>query len=162
MSVFSRSAVLEWTGGFPRGNGNIAADSGAFAVSASYPMISGDPPGATTPEELLAAAHAACFGIGLRSQLRVHGATAKRVIVRATITAEKGQGGIRIQSSHLEGLVEGLEGIDQSQLQQLARATDAGCTVSNAMRASVAITYVVAAVGAGAGPVESAGPRVES
>ena len=146
MATFSRSAVLEWSGDVLRGGGVVAAGSDAFRMAASFPRMSGEAAGTTTPEELLAASHAVCYGIGLRSLIAQRGGNARRVTVTATVTAEKGAGGIRIRSSHLRGVVEGLEGVDVDALQEIARATEEGCTISNAIRESVAITYDVSAV----------------
>ena len=99
----------------------------------------------TTPEELLAASHAVCYGIGLRSLIGRRGGRARRVTVTATITAEKGPLGIRIQSSHLRGEVEGLEGLDDVQLQSIAQETRERCTISLALQGTVAITHAIAA-----------------
>lgn len=90
MAVFSRSAVLEWEGDVLRGSGTVTAGTEAFAASASFPRLVGEPQGVTTPEELLAASHAVCFGIGLRSIIARRGGSARRVTVEATVTAEKG------------------------------------------------------------------------
>ncbi len=146
MAIFSRRAMLDWTGDVLRGSGAVAAGSKAFAVDATFPRIHGEPPGSTTPEELLAAAHATCFGIGLRSQIAQRGGAARRVRVTATITAEKGGGAIRVQSSHLTGKVEGLEGLGPEALADVARAAEEGCTISAAIRESVAISVDVRAV----------------
>jgi hypothetical protein len=73
MAVFSRRAVLQWEGEVPAGSGEVAAGSGAFTVGAIFPSIAGDPAGKTTPEELLAASHATCYGIGLRSLIARRG-----------------------------------------------------------------------------------------
>ena len=145
MATFSRSASLDWTGNVTGGTGTVTAGTEAFAVPASFPLIVGEPPGVTTPEELLAASHAVCYGIGLRSVIARWGGAARRVTVRATITSEKGPQGIRIRSSHLQGVVEGLEGIEHAQLQEIAQATEDGCTISNAIRGSVAITHEITA-----------------
>lgn len=67
MAVFSRRAVLEWDGEIPDGSGKVTAGSSAFTAGAIFSSIAGDPPGRATPEELLAASHATCYGIGLRS-----------------------------------------------------------------------------------------------
>jgi lipoyl-dependent peroxiredoxin len=143
MAVFSRRAVLHWDGEVPEGTGQVIAGSGAFAVGAIFPSIAGDPAGKTTPEELLAASHATCYGIGLRSLIRRRGGRARRVSVTATVTAEKGPQGIRLQSSHLIGIVDGLEGIDESALQQLARETEERCTISVAIRGTVTVSSEV-------------------
>jgi osmotically inducible protein OsmC len=143
MAVFSRRAVLEWEGDIPGGTGRLVAGSSAFAVGAIFPSIGGDPAGTTTPEELLAASHATCYGIGLRSLIARRGGRARRVSVTATVTAEKGPQGIRLQSSRLAGIVEGLEGIAESQLRQLARETEERCTISIAIRGAVEVSSEV-------------------
>jgi lipoyl-dependent peroxiredoxin len=145
MAIFSRRAVLEWNGDVLDGAGQVTAGTGAFAVPATFPSTSGEGVGKTTPEELLAASHATCYGIGLRSLIGRRGGRARRVTVTATITAEKGSRGIRIESSHLRGEVESLEGIDHEQLQGLARETRERCTISIALEGTVAIAYDVVA-----------------
>ena len=65
--------------------------------------------------------------------------------VTATVTAEKGPGGIRIQSAHLSGEVQALEGIDHAQLQEIAQETRERCTISIALEGTVAITYDIIA-----------------
>lgn len=154
MATFSRDAVLDWTGDVMHGSGTVEAGTAAFAVPASFPKVAGEAPGMTTPEELLAASHAVCYGIGLRGLIARYGGQARRVTVRATITAEKGSNGIRILSSHLRSVVHDLEGIDASQLQDIARHTEEGCTISNAIRGSVTISYEVTATAAAEGPEE--------
>ena len=140
MPSFSRSATLEWLEDVKPHPASVTAGSGAFQVAASGPRIAGEPEGVTTPEEMLAASHAICYGIGLRSLIAQEGGTARRVAVTATITADKGPQGIVLRSSHLNAVVEGLEGIAPSRLPEIARATERGCTISNAIRAAVLIT----------------------
>ena len=145
MATFSRHAVLEWNGDMMDGAGQVTAGTGAFGVPATFPSTAGEAAGKTTPEELVAASHATCYGIGLRSLIGRRGGGARRVTVTATITAEKGPSGIRIQSSHLRGEVESLEGIDDEQLQEIAQETRERCTISIALEGTVAITYDVIA-----------------
>ncbi len=127
------------------GSGEVSAGSGAFTVPVRFPSVAGDPPGKTTPEELLAASHATCYGIGLRSLIGQRGGRARRIIVDATITAEKGADGIRIRSSHLNGVVEALEGLDEARLQDVAREVAEECTISIALRGAVRITHEIKA-----------------
>jgi lipoyl-dependent peroxiredoxin len=143
MSTFIRSAKLRWDGDLMDGSGDVSAGSGAFTVGARFPSVAGDPPGKTTPEELLAASHATCYGIGLRSLIGQRGGRAKRVIVEAAITAEKGRDGIQIRSSHLSGVVDGLEILDDAQLQEIARDVAEKCTISRALGDTVSITHDV-------------------
>lgn len=145
MATFTRSASLDWSGDVLHGSGEVSAGSAAFRAGATFPRIRGEPPGSTTPEELLAAAHATCFGIGLRSVIAQRGGAARRLHVTATISADKGAGAIRVQSSRLTGEVEGLEGIDPASLPEIARAAEEGCTISAAIRGAVTITTEIRA-----------------
>lgn len=116
------------------------AASSAFEVGVTFPSVRGEADGLTTPEELLAASHAVCFGIGVRSVLARHGGRAARINLTATVTAEKGPGGIRVVSAALRGVVHGLEGVQPAQLPSIASEAEQGCTISNAIRGAVAIS----------------------
>ena len=146
MATFSRRATIDWSGDVLHGAGGVTAGTEAFSVPVTYPRLAGEPPGATSPEELLAASHATCFGIGLRSVIGQRGGTATRVQVTATITAEKGARGIRVKASHLHGEVEGLAGVEPGTLPDVARIAEEGCTISAAIRGSVSVTVVLRAV----------------
>lgn len=140
-ATFERSAHLDWQGDVLRGAGSVRAATAAFTVGATFPSLRGEAAGLTTPEELLAAAHAVCFGIGLRSVLARHEASASRIALTAPITAEKGPEGIRILSSHIRGVVHELEGLDPTRLTDVGKGVEQGCTISNTIRGSVAITF---------------------
>lgn len=146
MPTFSRHATAIWSGDVARGEGKVTAGSDAFTVAITFPRLNGEPVGMTTPEELLAASHANCYAIALRSVLAQHRGSARRVSVTATISADKGGGLIRLVSSHLEAVVEGLEGIDPTQLGEVARIAKDACTISTAIRSAASITMNVIAV----------------
>ena len=146
MASFQRQAVLEWTGDVVKGSGQVAAASRAFTVAATFPRLAGEPAGATTPEELLAASHATCFGIALRSVLAQRGASATRIRATATLTAEKDAGLIRLVRADLTAHVEGLSGLDGAGLDAAARSAEEACTISVLLRASVPVSVDVAAV----------------
>ena len=61
-------------------------------------------------------------------------------------TGDKGDAGLKVVSSHLKAVVEGLEGIDKAGLSDLATGAEKGCPISNAIRGSVAITVEAHAV----------------
>ena len=146
MATFSRHATIEWTGDVTRGRGAVTAGSEAFSVPVTFPRLAGEPAHTTTPEELLAASHATCFGIGLRSVIGQRGGTAERIRVTATLTADKGARGIRIQSSHLRAEVEGLAGVASDALPGIARDAEEGCTISAAIRGTVAIAVEISEI----------------
>lgn len=144
--TFARSAEIVWNGDVVRGSGTVSAGSGAFQLPATFPSLRGESPGITTPEELLAASHAVCFAIGLRSVIARNGGVASTIHMTATITAEKGAEGIRVRRSHLAGVVEGLQGLDATRLPEMGSIVERECTISNAIRASVEISYDIVAL----------------
>ena len=88
-----------------RGSGTGAAGTEPFEAPGFLARVVGEAPGVTTPEEFPLASHAICFEIGLRSNIGRRGGMARRVRVEATMIAGKGPLGIRIQRSHLRGVV---------------------------------------------------------
>ncbi len=145
-ATFTRSAEITWSGDVIRGSGSVSAGSGAFQVPVTFPSLRGEPAGVTTPEELLAASHAVCFGIGLRSVIGRNGGVATTIRMTATITAEKGPDGIRVRRSHLAGVVEGLQGIEPARLPELGATVERECTISTAIRGAVEISYDIVAL----------------
>jgi osmotically inducible protein OsmC len=140
MATFARHVDVEWNGGLMDGHGTAKAGTGAFSQEVTFPSRIGDGDGKTTPEEMLAASHAVCYAMSLTATLGRQGGKARRVSVTATVTADKGETGIKIQSSHLKATVEGLEGVEAGKVQEIAKAAEQGCPISNAIRGSVNIT----------------------
>jgi osmotically inducible protein OsmC len=140
MATFARHVDVDWTGGLMDGNGTAKAGTGAFSLPVTFPsrISSGDDK--TTPEELLAASHGICYAMVLTNTIGKQGGKATRVRVTCTVTADKGDAGIKVVSSELKAIVEGLEGIETSKLQELATGAEKGCPISNAIRGSVNIT----------------------
>jgi lipoyl-dependent peroxiredoxin len=137
---FERSAEIVWNGDVVRGAGLVTASTGSFEVPVTFPSLRGELQGLTTPEELLAASHATCYGIGLRSVIARRGGTASRIVVRARIIARKGEGGIRIVRSDLSGVVHELAGLDADALTECAETAKNECTISNALAGNVEVT----------------------
>jgi len=137
-----RQADLTWEGNVARGSGRItAASSGAF-VDLPFTLASriGDPEGKTSPEELLAAAHAGCFTTSLGSELTRAGTPAERLDVRCTITMDEVEGvGHRIVASAIEARGR-VPGSDTAAFAQAAAAADDGCPFSALVRASATVT----------------------
>jgi osmotically inducible protein OsmC len=140
MASFSRHVDVEWTGGLMDGSGTAKAGTGAFSQPVTFPSRIGDPDGKTTPEEFLAASHAVCYAMVLTNTIGKQGGKARKVTVTATVTADKGDSGIKVTTSELKAVVEGLEGIDKGKLQELATGAEKGCPISNAIRGNVNIT----------------------
>jgi osmotically inducible protein OsmC len=141
MPSFSRQVEVDWQGGLMDGTGQARAGTGAFTLPVSFPKrIEEKGQGMTSPEELMAAAHAACYAMALNGALGRKNAKAARTIVTATVTADKGEAGIKIVSSKLHVIAEGLEGLDAAQFAETAREADGRCPVSNAYRGSLQIS----------------------
>ena len=94
MATFERSVDVDWKGSVMEGRGEAKAGSGAFSLPVTFPNRIGEAAGKTSPEELMAAAHAACYAMALNGTLGRKGASADRTVVRATVTADKGEAGI--------------------------------------------------------------------
>lgn len=139
MPTFERTAVVDWEGPVMEGQGIVRAGTGAFALPVSLPARVGDPGGRTSPEELIAAAHAACYAMALNATLGRKGAKAARTHVTATVTADRSEAGIKIVSSVLTVRVEGLEGVGITELPAVAQEAESRCPVSNALRGSLRI-----------------------
>jgi osmotically inducible protein OsmC len=139
MAEFSRFVNVQWQGGLMDGKGSAQAGTGAFALPVTFPSRIGESGGQTSPEELVAAAHASCFAMAFNATLGRRGGKADRTEVKATVTADKGESGIKIVSSRLELAVSGLQGLDPAQLDDVARQAEGGCPVSNALRGNLKI-----------------------
>lgn len=140
MATFERYVDVDWQGSVMEGNGVAKAGSGAFSLPVTFPARIGESGGKTSPEELMAAAHAACFAMALNGTLGRKSASADRTVVRATITADRGDAGIKIASSKLSVTAYGLKGLDAAQFAEAAKEAEGRCPVSNAYRGSMTIT----------------------
>jgi lipoyl-dependent peroxiredoxin len=140
MATFERKAEADWSGPIMEGKGQVKAGTGAFTLPVTFPARIGESGGKTSPEELMAAAHAACYAMALNATLGRKSASADRTVVTATITADRGDAGIKIQSSKLTVTAYGLKGLDNSQFADVAKEAESKCPVSNAYRGSMQIT----------------------
>ena len=141
MATFERHVDVEWTGSVMEGGGKAKAGTGAFELPVTFPSRIGESGGKTSPEELMAAAHAACFAMALNGAIgRSEGVSVDRTSVRATVTADKGEAGIKIQSSKLEVTAYGLKGADAAKFDEIAKTAEGKCPVSNAYRGTMQIT----------------------
>ena len=138
--TFERHVDVNWEGSVTEGKGEAKAGTGAFSLPVTFPSRIGEPGGKTSPEELIAAAHASCYAMALNGTLGRKNAKARRTRVTATVTADKGDAGIKIVSSNLKVVAEGLEGLDAAQFAEVAREAEGRCPVSNALRGTVQIT----------------------
>ena len=139
MTSLHRTARARWSGDLRSGNGQMTADSGAFNdVPYSFSTRFENQPG-SNPEELIAAAHAACYSMAFANVLAKAGYTPERISTQATCTLEsKPEGGFRIASMRLETRGQ-VNGIDEETFKQLAQEGEQACPVSNLLRCGLTI-----------------------
>lgn len=131
------SSTAVWRGTLPEGEGEFRAHSGAFEGDYSFGTRFGDDPG-TNPEELLAAAHAACYSMALANILAEGGHPADQIRTRASCTIDKTEGGPAVTRMHLE--VRGrVPGADADAFSGAAAAAKDGCPISKAITGNVEI-----------------------
>jgi lipoyl-dependent peroxiredoxin len=139
MATFSRNVTVDWAGPIMEGKGTVKAGSGAFNLPVTFPARIGEPAGHTSPEELMAASHAACYAMALNATLGRKNASAAKTHVIATVSADKGEAGIKLTTSKLQVTVEGLQGLEASQFAEVAREAEGKCPISNALRGTMKI-----------------------
>lgn len=137
--MVQRTASVVWEKDLLKGSGTVTTGSGAFrqfpVTWASRTEASG---GKTSPEELLAAAHASCFAMALSATLARKGTPPERLDVTSSVSFEKVGDGWRVTTSELS--VKGnVPGLDEAGFQETVRAAEKGCPISNAIRNNVEI-----------------------
>jgi osmotically inducible protein OsmC len=134
-----RKASAIWKGGLKDGKGSVSSASGVLNNTPySFTTRFENTPG-TNPEELIAAAHAACFSMALSVQLGTANLTPSSIETSATLTFEKLDSGWTITASHLD-VVGRVPGADQATFQKLADNAKAGCPVSKVLKADITMT----------------------
>src|SRR5690606_11646518 len=136
-----RQATAVWSGNVRSGNGTVSLDDSRLLSDApvSWAARTEAPaPGKTSPEELLAAAHAACFCMALSNGLAKAGSPAERLTARASATFDKVDGGFAITAVTID--VEGrVPGMDEDAFRNAASQAGQGCPVSKALKGNVRI-----------------------
>lgn len=142
----TRTATATWNGSLLEGSGAITSvESGAIGtLPVSWPRRSEAHEGVTSPEELLAAAHASCFAMALSGGLARNNTPAKQLDVSATVTFEKVEAGWRVTTSALT-LRGDVPGLDAAAFQVLAEAAKGGCPISAALAGNVEIRLSITA-----------------
>ena len=128
-------AEAVWEGVLRSGTGHFKAGSGAFEGDYTFATRFEGARG-TNPEELIAAAHAACLSMALSAELEKNRTPATRIRTNAACTVEKSGEGFKITRMRLE--VRGkVSGIDQAGFARAAEAAKNGCPVSTALKGNV-------------------------
>ena len=131
-----RKASAIWKGGLKDGKGEFSAPSGVFShVPYSFTTRFENAPG-TNPEELIAAAHAACFSMALSGQLGAANLTAESIATSATLTLEKLEAGWTITAVHLDVTAK-VPGASAEAFNTAAANAKGGCPVSKVLNAKI-------------------------
>lgn len=137
----SRASAV-WNGPFKEGSGKFEAKSGAFQGEYSYQTRFVGAPG-STPEELIAAAHASCLSMALTAALEKAGTPATHVATDAACTIDIVDGAAKITTMVLR--VRGkVPGLDAAAFQKAAEGAKDNCPVSKALKGNVAVTLEAA------------------
>jgi osmotically inducible protein OsmC len=134
-----RKASAIWKGGLKDGKGSVSSASTVLNNTPySFSTRFENTPG-TNPEELIAAAHAACFSMALSAQLGTANLTPSSIETSATLTMDKLDAGWTITAVHLD-VVGKVPGADDAKFQELAGNAKSGCPVSKVLNAKITMT----------------------
>lgn len=135
-----RKAETVWEGDLLKGNGRVKMNTGVFPeFPVTWASRTEQPAGKTSPEELLAAAHSSCYAMALSATLARNRTPPERLHVTATSTFDRVGDGWKVTKMELS-VAGKVPGLNQAQFEELARAGEKGCPISNALRNNVEIS----------------------
>jgi osmotically inducible protein OsmC len=137
----TRRASATWSGDLATGTGTVsAATTGVFRDQpTSWAARTGEPEGVTSPEELLAAAHASCFSMACSNILAKAGTPPSRLQVEVAISADRLEGGFTVTNADI--VVRGVvPGATQESFAAAANEAKDGCPISRALKGNVAFS----------------------
>jgi osmotically inducible protein OsmC len=140
----TRKGSAHWTGDLKTGNGTISSESGALSkLPYGFNTRFGDEKG-TNPEELIGAAHAACFSMALSNELSKAGIANPQIDTTSAITLKQQDGGFTITAAHLTVTITA-KGADRAAAQKAAETAEKNCPVSKLLKAEISMdaTYNV-------------------
>jgi osmotically inducible protein OsmC len=133
-----RSASAVWKGGLKDGTGMVSTESGVLSSVPYNFMKRFENEKGTNPEELIAAAHAACFSMALSLFLANEGMTAESIDTKAAVSFEKVGDAWTITASHLDTTVK-IPGGDKAKFQKAAEGAKAGCPISRLLNTTITL-----------------------
>lgn len=138
-----RNGSAVWSGDLKTGKGSVSTESGVLdSVGYSFAKRFGEEKG-TNPEELLGAAHAACFSMALSAVLGEAGMTADEINTTAQVTVVPADGGFSITAVHLTVRAK-IPGADAEAFKTAAEGAKAGCPVSKLFKADITMDAALA------------------
>jgi lipoyl-dependent peroxiredoxin len=137
-----RKGSAVWTGDLRTGKGAISTESGAInALPYSFNTRFGEEKG-TNPEEMIGAAHAACFSMALSNELSKAGIANPKIETTSTIELKQQDGGFSITTAHLTVKITA-KGADRAAAQTAAETAEKNCPVSKVLRAEISMDTAI-------------------
>ena len=131
-----RSGSAVWRGGLKDGKGTVSTDSGVLSGTPYNFGMRFESEKGTNPEELVAAAHAACFSMALSLFLGEAGMTAESIDTKATVSLDQVEGGFAVTSSHLDTTVK-IPNADRAKFEKAVETAKSGCPISKLLNAKI-------------------------
>jgi osmotically inducible protein OsmC len=131
-----RSASAVWKGGLKDGKGTVSSESGVLSNTPYNFRMRFENEKGTNPEELVAAAHAACFSMALSLFLGEAGMTPDSIETKATVSLDQVDGGFAVTSSHLETSVK-IPNADKAAFDKAVETAKTGCPISKLLNATI-------------------------
>jgi osmotically inducible protein OsmC len=133
-----RNASAVWKGGLKDGQGAVSTESGALSKTPYNFRQRFESEKGTNPEELIAAAHAACFSMALSLFMANESLTPESIDTTATVSFDNVNGAWTVTSSHLETKVKS-PGADAAKFQKAAEGAKAGCPISRLLNTTITL-----------------------
>ena len=131
-----RSASAVWRGGLKDGKGTVSTESGVLSSTPYNFRMRFENEKGTNPEELVAAAHAACFSMALSLFLGQAGMTADSIETTATVSLDQIDGGFAVTTSHLDTTVK-IAKADKAAFEKAVETAKTGCPISKLLNAKI-------------------------
>ena len=135
-----KKGQAHWEGDIKRGKGTISTESGALSEQPYGFNTRFEGKAGTNPEELIGAAHAACFSMALSLMLGEAGHTPESIDTTADVSLDKVDGGFGITQVALESKVT-LPGIDKAEFDKIIQQAKAGCPISKLLNTEITLDY---------------------
>lgn len=133
-----RSASAVWKGGLQDGTGTVSTESGILSNTPYNFKMRFENEKGTNPEELVAAAHAACFSMALSMILGMAGMTAESIDTKAIVSLDKGDAGFSVTASHLDTTVK-IPNANKAAFDDAVEKAKVGCPISKLLNAKITL-----------------------
>ena len=141
--TIKKNGTAHWTGTIKEGTGKVSTQSGALSDQPYGFNTRFEGKAGTNPEELIGAAHAACYAMAMSLGLGDEGFTADDIDVKSVISLDEVEGGFAISGAHLTVTAK-IPGIDQAKFDEVAQATKEGCPVSKVLACDITMDATLA------------------